>query len=329
MNKFEYLQSASLDKLLPVLQEPDTAIKAGGVDIIDLMKEGLTAPSRLVSLRPITALQKISLDDDLSIGAGATIADISNVNNIYAGPFRVLAQACASLATPQIRHAATIGGNLCQRPRCWYFRSHEFDCTRKGGKICYAMNGENAYHAIFGNTDGCVIVHPSSPAVALTALDARLKIKSSKGERELAMDQFFITPANDITKENALQPGEVITEIYIPEPPNGTISFYLRQNEKQSFDWPIAEIAVALAIENNICRSARIVLGAAAPIPWRCTDAENLLIGQTITKESAACAAKKALSNATPLSKNAYKISIFETVIRRALCFAVGIDPLR
>lgn len=329
MNKFEYAVPKKIDEVFTFLKEPGSQIKAGGIDLLDLMKEGLAQPKRLVNIGSLKELNFIKDEGrrGIVIGPNVTLDELA-VHEKLQGPFQVLSQSALAAATPQIRNAATLGGNLCQRPRCWYFRSADFDCSRKGGKNCYAFDGENQYHAIFGNDEGCVIVHPSSTAVALMALNARLKIVSEKSSREMAVEDFFVMPSKDVLKETILKQGELITEIIIPPFSQGWTSFYYKQKEKQSFDWPIAEVAVVMHLNEGKCTDARIVLGAAAPIPWRIKKTEALLKGNIVTKELAQRAAEAAMKDASPLSKNEYKIQVFKTVIARTICWAAGIDPL-
>ena len=329
MNKFEYAVPKKIDEVFTFLKEPGSHIKAGGIDLLDLMKEGLVQPQRLVNIGSLKELNFIKDDGrrGIIIGPNMTLDELSSHEKLQ-DQFKALSQAALGAATPQIRNAATLGGNLCQRPRCWYFRSADFDCSRKGGKTCYAFDGENQYHAIFGNDEGCVIVHPSGTAVALMALDAKLKITSEKSSREVALADFFVMPSKDMSRENILKPDELITEIIVPPLSPGWTSFYYKQKEKQSFDWPIAEVAVVMHVNEGKCTDSRIVLGAAAPIPWRIKKAEAILKGNLITKELSQKAAEAAMKDASPLPKNEYKVQVFKTVIARTICRAAGVDPL-
>ncbi|KAA3610922.1 MAG: xanthine dehydrogenase family protein subunit M [Calditrichaeota bacterium] len=328
MNKFEYGIAKNIEGAFDFLKEPDSKIKAGGIDVLDLMKEGLEAPKRLVNIRSVPDLRFINKGEngELRIGATTTLAEIESSKTIKAA-YPALAQAAATIATPQIRNVATIGGNLCQRPRCWYFRSEDFHCLRNGGDTCFAEDGENRFHAILGNEDDCVVVHPSGTAVALMALGARLVIAKNKEKRELALADFWVTPEDDVTKENILQHGELITEIILPKPRQNESSFYFKQQEKQSFDWPIADVAVSLKLKGKQCEDARIVLGSAAPIPWRVKAAEQVLQGKPISIKLAKQAADAAMKDAKPLSENAYKVAVFKAVIYRTICWAAGVDP--
>jgi xanthine dehydrogenase YagS FAD-binding subunit len=329
MKSFEYALPQTIEDIFLYIDEPNSQIKAGGVDLLDLMKENLATPGRLINIRAIKELDFIRDEGKkgVVIGPNKTLTQLSEEGLLH-GNLKALAQAAGSAALPQIRNMATLGGNLCQRPRCWYFRSENFPCLRKGGDTCFAFDGENQYHAILGNQDGCVIVHPSATAVALTAMDAQLKIYDGKKSRVEKISNFYITPEKDITRETNLKKNELITEVIIPAVMKNYVTYYIKQKEKQSFDWPIADVAVALRLENRKCSDARIVLGSAAPVPWLAKEVQNILKGQEITKENARKAADLALSGSTPLSENAYKIPVFKSIIYRTLCYAAGLDPL-
>jgi xanthine dehydrogenase YagS FAD-binding subunit len=322
MNRFEWTNARTVDEAIAQLNG-SAVIKAGGVDLLDRLKEGLEAPQRLVNIRNIAGLDQLRDDpqEGLRIGPLVTLARLA-VDPTVRRRYTALSDAAGHAATPQIRNMATVGGNLLQRPRCWYFRSEQFHCLKKGGTRCFAREGENQYHAIFGN-DICAIVHPSGAATALVALGAKIELTGPKGKREVALEDFFITPDKDVRRENSLGADELLTEIRVPAPANGLRSVYIKQREKESFDWPIADVAVALECAGARCQKASIVLGAAAPVPWRARGAEKALAGKAINEETARAAAKMAVDGATPLSENAYKIPIFEVVVRRAILAAV------
>jgi xanthine dehydrogenase YagS FAD-binding subunit len=320
MNRFEWVNANSVDQALASVTD-ESAFKAGGVDLLDLMKDGIASPSRLVNIRQISGLDQISEDDKgLRIGPLVTLAQIEEhpaVQKKYAA----LSEAASRIATPQIRNMGTVGGNLVQRPRCWYFRSEDFHCRKKGGTHCFAQDGENDYHAIFDNRV-CAIIHPSGLAVPLVAMNGRVEITSKKGKREVPLEEFFISPTHDVRRENILEPGELITAILVPASEARTA--YYKQGEKESFDWPIADVAVALAMQGSRCSKASIVLGGAAPYPYRAKAAEAKLNNSEITEDSARAAAEAAMANAMPLEKNAYKIPIFEAIVRRTILRAAG-----
>ena len=298
--------------------------KAGGLDLLDLMKEGVAAPSRLVSLRMLPGLNEIKGDakSGMRIGPLVTLAQLDAHPGVRKS-YKAIADAAGHSATPQVRNAATIGGNLLQRPRCWYFRNEHFVCLKKGGDTCFAREGEHQYHAIFDNVR-CMIVHPSTSATALVAFGARLEITGPKGAREIPLEEFLVSSTKDPTRENSLQPNELITDIRLPGISGDTRSAHIKQGEKESFDWPIADVAVVLEQSGGRCTRASVVLGAAAPVPLRAKEAEAQLTGKAINDETARAAAKAAVANATPLEKNRYKVPVFEAVIRRTILQAVG-----
>lgn len=322
MNRFEWTDAATVKEAVAQLNGR-AVVKAGGVDLLDRLKEGLEAPERLVNIRNIRGLDRIGEGrDGLSIGPLVTLTRLSE-DRLLLERYRALAQSAGSAATPQIRNMATVGGNLLQRPRCWYFRQEEFHCRRKGGERCFALDGENQYHAIFDN-QLCAIVHPSALAVPLIALGGRVVLTSSKGTREVELERFFLTPEQNILRENVIAPDELITEVRIPPAPAATRSFYIKQGEKESFDWPVADVAVVLQTKGNVCLKASIVLGAAAPVPWRAKAAESSLAGEVINEESAREAARLSMKGATPLAQNAYKLPVFEAIVRRAILKAAS-----
>lgn len=255
----------------------------------------------------------------MHIGAMATLEQIA-AHPLLRQRYTALADAAGSSASPQIRHMATLGGNLLQRPRCWYFRSAAHYCARKGGDPCFAFVGENHYHAVFGQY-GCAIVHPSTAATALVAFGAHVELVNAQGAtRSVALSDFLIGPDNDITRENTLRAGEVLTAVVLPTMPGSTRSVFLKQAEKPSFDWSIADVTVVLdRATDGRCQRASIVLGAAAPIPWRAVQAEAALTGQIIDETVAHAAGQAAIVGAAPLHHNAYKLPIFATLVRRAV----------
>ncbi len=303
-----------------------TIVKAGGIDILDLLKENLLVPARVASLRDIPDLDAIveEADSGCRLGAMATLAGLA-AHPLLRQRYPAVTDAAGQSASPQIRNLATLGGNLLQRPRCWYFRAAEYRCLRKGGGNCFAIPGENQYHAIFGNRP-CAIVHPSTVATALVALGATVDLIDAEGAvRRLSLEDFFLPPERDLQRENDLRPHEILTAINLPPLPTSARMVHLRQGEKDAFDWPLADVAVLLDLSpEGICRSASIVLGAAAPVPHRAKPAENALLGKHIDESTAGAAARAALAGATPLAKNAYKTPLFEALIRRALLKAAA-----
>jgi xanthine dehydrogenase YagS FAD-binding subunit len=322
MNRFEWVEATTVSQAIAA-SNADSTFKAGGVDLLDLMKDHIASPKRLVNIRTVEGLGEIREDDrGLHIGPLVTLSEIEE-HPLIQKKYPAISEAAFRVATPQIRNMATIGGNLVQRPRCWYFRSEDFHCRKKGGTHCFAQDGENDYHAIFDNRT-CAIVHPSGVAVPLVALDAHLEITSKEGKRQVRLEEFFTRPEDDVTRENVIEPGELITNITLPA--SESRSAYYKQGEKESFDWPIADVAVALKMQGSRCQKSSIVLGAAAPYPYRAKAAEAKLTNQEISEETARAAAEQAMANATPLAKNSYKIPIFEAIIRRTILRAAGIN---
>lgn len=321
MNNFQWMDAGSVDEALAG-HEANTAFKAGGIDLLDMMKENLAAPQRLVNIRNIKGLKFFREGkSDLHIGPLVTLAELAD-HPLVKKDCAAVGLAANAAATPQVRNMATVGGNLLQRPRCWYFRNEEYVCRKKGGEICYAHDGENQNHAIFHN-QLCAIVHPSATACALVAHGAKVELTSPRGKREVRLEDFLILPSVDLHRENTIAEDEMITEIRVPKTPAGGASAYIKQGQKESFDWPLAEVAVVLQKDPaGKCKTASVILGAAAPVPYRVQAAEAKLCGAAIDEKLAQQAADAALAGATPLSKNAYKIPIFRTVIVRTIMMA-------
>ncbi|MFY0652284.1 MAG: FAD binding domain-containing protein [Cyclobacteriaceae bacterium] len=295
-------------------------IKSGGIEVMDLMKEGLINPEKIVNVRTIPGLDIIEFNKKtgMRIGANVLLAEVEKSPEIR-DKYPVLQMAVSKAATPQLRNMSTLGGNLAQRTRCWYFRSIDHPCFRKGGSTCYAQNGENDYHAIMNN-GGCASVHASSVATALMVLDAQVEIVDAKGStKTVSIDKFFVTPYENIKTENILKPGEIITAIIIPNESARLKTSYIKQGARQSYDWALADVAVALEMSGGKVKSARIALGAASPVPMRIADAEEILAGNNISESLAAKAAEVAMERATPLKKNGYKVPIFKAIIKRAI----------
>jgi xanthine dehydrogenase YagS FAD-binding subunit len=319
MNRFEFARATSIPEALSLVAEkPGSVLKAGGIDLLDRLKEHLDEPPRLVDLKGIAFLNGVAVaaDGSLRIGPLVTLAKVAGHPGVRA-THTALAQACGEAASPQIRNVATIGGNLLQRPRCWYYRLASYRCLKKGGDICFAVGGENRYHTIFGD-GACHAPHPSNAAMGLLALDATLVFESSRGTRTVPAQQFFMIPDQDPRRENAGEPGEILTEIRLPAAP-GLRSMYASVKEKAAFDWPLVSAAVALRLEGEIVREARIVLGAVATVPLRSAAAEQVLIGRRLDDATAEAAANAAVASAQPLSDNGYKMDLLKVLLRRTL----------
>ena len=327
MTSFRYADAGSIDEAISLLAQPGTVAMGGGTDLLTQVRDGVVAAEALVGLSAIPGLNEISetADGALSIGAAATIADVAS-HPLVRTRFAALAEAAGGLATPQIRNEATIGGNLAQRPRCWYYRSPLIPCLKKGGDRCYALAGDTRLLCVTGG-DRCYIVHPSDTAVALTALDARVEIAGSNGRRVLSMEDFFASPGRDLLRENVLEPGELISRIVIPaDVPDRSV--YIKVRERESGDFALVSVAAAVILEGDgqdaSINRARIVLGGVAPVPYRVREAEDHLSGRTIADIDPAEGAAMALAAATPLPQNGYKIPMARNIIRRALTLLIG-----
>ncbi len=319
MNRFEFVRATSVAEALSlVADKPGSALKAGGIDLLDHLKEHLIEPPRLVDLKAIPELDAIEggSDGGLRIGPLVTLAKIAahpGIRSTHPG----LAQACGDAASPQIRNVATIGGNLLQRPRCWYYRLASYRCLKKGGDTCFAVGGENRYHTIFAD-GACNAPHPSNAAMGLTALGASFVLQSSRGTRTLPAEQLFAIPGNDPQRENAKAPDEILVLIHVPAAA-GVRSVYAGVKEKAAFDWPLVSTAVALRADAGVVRQARIVLGAVAPVPRRSVAAEQALLGKRLDDAAVEAAAGAAVIGATPLSENGYKVDLLRVLVRRTL----------
>jgi len=324
MKSFEWVQPETVADAVAALGHPGAMPLAGGVDLLDRLKERLESPSRLVSLRKVAGLDAIKIEAGAArIGANVTLARLAADPDLRRS-HPILADAAGHAATPQLRATATLGGNLAQRPRCWYYRAEEFVCRKKGGTTCFAIgaDGDNSLHAIFANKV-CAATHPSTVVTALVALGARVSI-AGKRARDVELASFFVAPETDLTREVDLQPGELITGITVPAAPANLRTAYTKQVAKQSFDWPLVDVAVALVMDGRTCRQATIVLGAVAPTPRRATEAERVLTGAVVDVIAAGRAARAAIAGATPLSGNDHKVPILEAVLARTILAAVA-----
>jgi xanthine dehydrogenase YagS FAD-binding subunit len=318
LREFSYRRVDSLEEAVHQSIEPNHLLMAGGSDLLTFLREGVQFCDMVVSLSGLDDLKTIStVDGGLAIGALVTIAEIathSDVQRLYP----VLAQAAAAVASPQIRNQGTLGGNLCQKPRCWYWRNEAFDCLRKGGDTCFALGGQNQFHAILGG-DMCVYVHPSDTAPALVALDATLNLVGPDGERSVPAEHFFVLPSDDPTVETVLAPGEIVTEVAIPAPPDGAVSRYRKVRSRDAWDFALASIALNVELSGDLAGDVRIALGGVAPIPWRAVEAEAVVRGERLTPEVAARAADAAVADAYPLEHNGAKVAIVKGIVEAEL----------
>lgn len=326
MNRFEIVTPTDLAHAAKLLGEKGHVALAGGVDVLDLLKLDVIAPTTLVNLKNLPELSGIEeRGQGLRIGALARLHEIAT-HPIVRERYTAVAEAAKQAATPQIRNLGTAAGNLLQRPRCWYFRHPDVVCLKKGGNICYALNGLNRYHAILGGGPS-YIVHPSNIAPALIAFGASARIVGPSGDRIVELEKFFTLPSVDPERENSLKPGEVVVEIILPPPARGSRSAYIEVREKQSFDWPLVSAAAMIARDWNsgAVRESRIVMGAVAPIPWRSREAEKVIIGRPLDVARARAAGDASVTGAHPLAHNAYKVSIAKVLVRRVILKTAGI----
>jgi xanthine dehydrogenase YagS FAD-binding subunit len=294
----------------------------GGQDLLARMKDYVTQPDRIVNVKVALESTVTPLNGGLKIGAAMRMVDVAEHAQI-AKLYPAFSAAAIEVGTPQIRNQATVGGNLNQRPRCWYYRNEEFVCFKKGGNQCFSPAGENQFHAILGGGPS-YIVHPSSLAVPSVAYGATFRLAGPKGERMVAAADYFTLPRQSLRMENVLAPDELLTHVILPAP--GTVkSGHYEVRYKESHDWPIAFATVLLTMNGANVQSARVVMGAVAPIPWRSPAAEQALAGKAINEETAAAAADAALKDARPLSQNAYKVDVAKVAVKRAILRAAGI----
>jgi xanthine dehydrogenase YagS FAD-binding subunit len=326
---FAYVNATNEKEAVAALKTDGIAMPlAGGQDLLARMKDYIDSPDRVVNVKnALDATIAAAPDGGLKIGAAVKIVDLAEnaqVKRLYPA----VVAAADEVGTPQIRNSGTVGGNINQRPRCWYFRNEEFVCFKKGGSRCFAVNGENQYHAIFGNEGPSHIVHPSSLAVPFVAYGAKFRVVGPNGEREIPAAEYFTLPTmQNVLKENVLGDEDLFTHVILPAP--GTVkSGHYEVRYKASHDWPLAFTTVVLTMNGNTIQSARVVLGAVAPVPWRSQDAERALAGKPLNEQTAAEAGEAAVRAAKPLSGNAYKIQIAKTAVKRAIMNAAGLKTV-
>ena len=328
MKAFAYVNPANEREAVAALKTDGIAmVIGGGQDLLARMKDYIDSPDRVVNVKGLDATIAPTPDGGLKIGSAVKIIDLFE-HSQAAKLYPAINAAAIEIGTPQIRHQGTVGGNVNQRPRCWYYRNEEFVCFKKGGSRCFAVNGENQYHAIFGNEGPSHIVHPSSLAVPFVAYGAKFRVLSPNGEREIAAADYFTLPTlQNVLKENVLEDEDILTHVILPAPGNVKSGHY-EVRYKQSHDWPLAFTTVVLTMSGNTIASARVVLGAVAPIPWRSKAAEAALTGKPLNEQTAASAGEAAVREAKPMSGNAYKVQIAKTAVKRAIMNAAGIKTV-
>jgi xanthine dehydrogenase YagS FAD-binding subunit len=323
MKSFENIDAKSVKEAVSLLQKfhqqkKIAAVVGGGSEYLQLMKDHVVNPDYVINLKTISGLNYIKEErGGFRIGALATLAEIEEHPSARE-KLLILSEAAGEAASPQIRNAGTIAGNICQRPFCWYFRSSNFNCLRKGGQLCYTVTGDGRFHAVLGGGPS-YIVHPSDTAPALVALNAQIKIAGPVGEKTMPLEKFFVLPSVDFKRENILNPAEIVTEIYVPYPKTGSKGFYHKVRERLAWDHAIVAVATVVQSSGGVVSDARVVLGGVAPIPWRAPKAEDFLRGKKIDEETAQKAADIALEGARPLKDNVYKVGMAKSLVQRAL----------
>ena len=325
MKAFEYASPETKEQAVTLLGASwgQTEILAGGTDLLALMKDDVVAPKRLVNIKEINDLKGVSSSaQGLRIGALTTLGDLADNANVLK-EYPALADALNEAASPQIRNMATLAGNLCQRPRCWYFRRGLGLLPKSEDGKDLVAEGENRYHAILGNDGPAKFVSPSTIVPALIAYRAKVRLVGPKGRREIPLEKFYVIPTSEAEREHDLRPNEIATEVIVP-PAQGIMAAHYEIRQKATFDWPLAVAAVALTMNGSRVESARIVMGYVAPVPWLSPEAEQALVGQPINAETAQKAADAALGNAKPLSQNTYKVQLARVAVKRAILKAGG-----
>ena len=322
MKTFANVNPRDLKDAVAVLKQSrqqgrSASIVGGGSDLLGMVKDRLIEPDVLLNLKAIKGLDQVSSQRDRVTIGGLITLDALSRDALIRSRYTVLAEAADSVATPQIRNTGTLAGNVCQRPWCWYFRNG-FPCLKNGGTTCFSASGENQHHAIFGGGPS-YIVHPSDTAPALVGLDAEFHITGPAGDRVVSADKFFTLPRVDFKRENVLADDELLVAIQLPVARSATRSAYHKVLDREAWTHAVVSAAIVLDMDQKVCRSARIVLGGVAPIPWRLPKVEAMLAGQRITPELAAKAGEAAVEGARPLAKNGYKVPLTKAVVRRTL----------
>jgi xanthine dehydrogenase YagS FAD-binding subunit len=322
MHSFEHVEVRDLGSALKVLQDPQSAALAGGTDLVGELKMGIRKPERLVDLKRIDSLKGISMGPGLRLGASTPLSAVEE-NPAVLSRWPILRQALKSTGTLQLRNMGTVGGNLCQRPRCWYYRNPLSLCWLKGGEFCWAARGENHHHTILGKAI-CHAPHPSDLAPPLMALRARIKIAGPTGERETLLEELYQEPRPEQRRMTILEPGELITEVMVPLPAQDSRGIFLKAMERKAWSFALVSVAAILEFEGDTIMEGRLVLGGVATIPWRAKESESTLRGRKLSESLCREAAKSALQEARPLRDNQYKVPLAKGLIQQALTQIAG-----
>ena len=320
MKPFNFEQAKTINQASQthLRKAPNANFIAGGTDILSEIKEGNIEPRTLISLVGLPNMSEVAtLPESLEVGALVTLSRIASDRSVR-DYYPALSQAAMSVAIPQIRNVGTLGGNLCQRPRCWYYRNTSFHCLKKGGNECFAHAQGNKYHAILGS-DECYIVHPSDIAVALLALDAVVCVSSATGTKDIPVSEFYVLPETNVHVETVLEPGEFISKVKIPKPVSDSKSIYVKVKERQGYDFALSSVAISVELDNGTIKKARVVLGGVAPIPYSIPHVDFELIGKSVSNLDVYSIGQLAVQGARPLSENRYKVQLTASTVERAL----------
>ena len=319
LKKFSYVRATSVDEAIEQLRAAGGRVHAGGTDLVGCLRDGVFDAERVVSLGAVEALKGIREQSGggLRIGALTRVAEVA-ASPVIAERYAALARAASEVGTPQLRNQGTLGGNICQKTRCAYYRG-SFPCRRKGGARCFAEVGNNEAHAIFGG-GRCYMVHPSDIAPALMALNASVVVQGPRGTRTVALDRFFVLPEVDPTRETVLEQGEIVTEVLLPPPGTGLRSSYRKVRARKSWDFALAGVALALRKDaSGTVSEARAVFSGVAPAPWRSTATEGVITGQRLTEDVVRRAAEAAVAEADPMPDNFYKVDLLRGIVAQEL----------
>ena len=326
MQEFEYASPTTKAQAVALLSQTrgETEVLAGGTDLLSLMKDFIVTPKRVVSLKAIPELKGLTFSaaGGLRIGAMTTFQELLDSPTVRRN-YRSIWQAVEGVTSPQIRSVGTAGGDLCQRPRCWYYRAGFGLLAKDEGGKALVPDGDNRYHAIFGNEGPAYFVSASSLGPALISLAAKVKVFGPKGERTLTAEEFFTTPKSDADREYVLGSQEIVTDILVPAA-TGIRNATYEVRQKEALDWPLAAASVAFKLNGKNVEAARITLGHVAPVPWRSKAAEQAISGKAVTEETAAAAAEAAVTAAKPLSRNSYKVQLARVAVKRAILAAAS-----